>query len=175
VQVVVGGRQTTGVFVPSPFQMMWAQSELVHCLWPLQEMIPQHNYRLTAAALSEPRFGEVSCREYRDSVLRALPHSWTGLTDTRMHAARFMRHRESRGSAKEKLAEGSGKVEGMQGRGGAGHGGKRGDSSAQGAVPKAAWEPNVLVAHTEEGLDVVNLFSGACLQVSSVFWCCCLQ
>jgi hypothetical protein len=130
----------------------------------VQGTTPQHNYRLNAVSLAERRFGEVSCRDYRESLLRVLPHSWTQLADTRLQAAYFARHRASRGAAKQKLAEGGG-----------------GKSPPTVAVrmpfadtvdgvmmvpaPQGAGHPkvraNVLVAHSEQGLDIINLFTGA--------------
>jgi len=38
-------------------------------------LTPQHEYRLDATALEGRRFGELACREYRESVLHSLPHS----------------------------------------------------------------------------------------------------
>ena len=127
--------------------------------------MPQHNYRLDAAALAERRFGEVSCRDYRESVLRVLPHAWGRLGDTRLRAAHFSRHRAARGAAKARLAGGrpppaykvatsapvvmfgdSVTVSAVA------------EDTAAGGGYKGA---NALVAHTEEGLDVVNLFTGA--------------
>ena len=147
----------------------------------VQETIPQHDYRLEAAALSARRFGEVSCRDYREAVLRAMPHSWTRLADTRVRAAHFARHREARGAAKLQLADGSAaaarggggrrarrrrgaaaavvsKAFGGDGANGATGADVSGAGGAKGAQHKKA---NVLVAHSEQGLDVVNLYSGA--------------
>ena len=121
----------------------------------VQETIPQHNYRLTAAALSQPRFGEVACRDYRESVLRELPHLWTQRTDTHMHAAHFAKHREARGAKKAELAHGS-----TGDAAGGGAGGTPGAGEKQGDAKRAHRASNVLVAHTQEGLDVVNLFTG---------------
>ena len=39
-----------------------------------EQVVPQHNLRLDAQSLVGSHFGEVSCREFRDSVLHALPH-----------------------------------------------------------------------------------------------------
>ena len=39
-------------------------------------MAPQHDYRLDAASLDGRRYGEASCRQYRESILHALPHSY---------------------------------------------------------------------------------------------------
>lgn len=39
-----------------------------------EQVVPQHHLRLDAQSLSNVHFGEASCRDFRDSVLRALPH-----------------------------------------------------------------------------------------------------
>ena len=39
-----------------------------------EQLIPQHNYRLDAASLAGRHYGQASCREYRGSVLRSMPH-----------------------------------------------------------------------------------------------------
>ncbi len=39
-----------------------------------EEVIPQHNYRLDAKSLNSRHYGEVSCRNFRESVLAAMPH-----------------------------------------------------------------------------------------------------
>lgn len=55
-------------------------------------LTPQHNYRLTAEEMAGRHFGELSCREFRDSVLKSLPHSWTRRSDTRIVARQFVRN-----------------------------------------------------------------------------------
>ena len=36
--------------------------------------IPQHNHRLEAEHLAARQYGEASCRDFRESVLAAMPH-----------------------------------------------------------------------------------------------------
>lgn len=137
----------------------------------MQETIPQHNYRLDAAALEAKRFGEVSCRDYREAIIRNLPHAWGRLSDTDMHEAHFAKHRTARNNA------------GRGGTGGAG--GKTGDANKQsneppgkggagvgGPVNAIHLPPNALVAHTEQGLTAVNLYSG---EIIAVHRCCCVK
>lgn len=57
------------------------------------QLVPQHQYKLDAAALAGRHFGEASCREYRESVLEVLPHRWTERGDTRFALAHFRKHR----------------------------------------------------------------------------------
>ena len=39
-----------------------------------EQVVPQHNYRLNAAALEGRHYGEESCRDHRQAVLAAMPH-----------------------------------------------------------------------------------------------------
>lgn len=113
----------------------------------MQQTVPQHNFRLDAASLEGKRFGEVSCREYREAIIRTLPHSWTRMSDTHMREAFFAKHR----SARELKTP------------------DQGPSKAGGQPTKARAEvqavmvqqANALVAHAQEGMMVVNLFNGA--------------
>ena len=41
-----------------------------------EQVVPQHNYRLDASALEGHHYGEVSCRDFRQSVLQSMPHRW---------------------------------------------------------------------------------------------------
>lgn len=70
-------------------------------------LTPQHNYRLTAEEMAGRHFGELSCREFRDSVLKSLPHSWTRRSDTRIVARQFVRNTV----ANRKAAAAAAKVE----------------------------------------------------------------
>jgi len=38
------------------------------------EMIPQHNFKITANSLEGRHYGEVACRDFRESVLAVMPH-----------------------------------------------------------------------------------------------------
>eukprot|EP00798_Chlamydomonas_sp_ICE-L_P012029 gene12029-15131_t len=49
-----------------------------------RELIPQHDFRLDAEKLEGRHFGESSCRDYRNSLLHILPHSWDRPSDTRL-------------------------------------------------------------------------------------------
>lgn len=112
-------------------------------------LVPQHDHKLDAAAreASEGRhFGEAACREFRESMTsRATPHRWTGREDTRFALARFERHK--RAVDRPGSLNGDGKPTPFR------EGGEDGRSEFFGA-------PNVLVAHQEEGVEVVHLFGG---------------
>ena len=72
-----------------------------------------------------------------------------------------MTHRflQDAGAAKEDLASGS--------RGGAGvNTGAKAVARGSKLGAEEAKHPNVLVAHTQQGLDIVNLFTGALLQAT---------
>jgi hypothetical protein len=125
---------------------------------------PQHNYKLDAASLSSRHYGEVECREYREAVLAALPHSWAHAADTRLHLAHWAKHRAAakRGAGGAAGAEhGSNAVAGALGRVAAAAGVVEGASGAATTqqLPRSAL-PNVLVAHLREGIEAVHLASG---------------
>jgi len=102
-------------------------------------LTPQHNYRLSAAALAARHLGEVECREFREAVLSATPHVWAHTRDTRLKLAHWAKHRHvPRGAA-----------------------GGRAAAAAAAAAGRAA--PNVVVAHLREGLEAVALDSGRTL------------
>lgn len=63
--------------------------------------IPQHNHKLQAEHLAARHHGEASCRDFRESVLAAMPHRWDHRHDTRLEAAHFLRHRSSTGTKKQ--------------------------------------------------------------------------
>lgn len=39
-----------------------------------EQIIPQHNYRLTAKSLEGQHYKEVACKDFRESILGVLPH-----------------------------------------------------------------------------------------------------
>ena len=43
------------------------------------EMVPQHNFKITASSLEGRHYGEVACRDFRESVLAVMPHRYTEL------------------------------------------------------------------------------------------------
>lgn len=138
-------------------------------------LIPQHNYKLDAESLTTRHYGEVSCRDYRESVLGAMPHRWSRLSDTRFELLHFVKHRHGKGARKRELGETSQ------------HGGKAVPdaigkdhsnlvASAVGKLAEAAMRggrkphghhvdphkgpANVLVAHMEEGIEAIHLYTG---------------
>ena len=66
---------------------------------------PQNNYKLEADKAESRHFGEASCRDYRESVLHSLPHSWTHKEDSHLHEAHFIKHKHSTGSNKASVAQ----------------------------------------------------------------------
>lgn len=189
-----------------------------------EQLVPQHNYRLDANAISGHHYGEVACRDFRESVVMSgLPHQWREREDTRLQLAHFRHHRPAKGVRTKKVGAGFGG--GGEGRGGGGSrggggGGSKGaehatnpmarvlgktahavgkgnkvvgggDGSAGGKggaksgadaaaaaasassahvphmlpahVARARLPPNVIVAHQEEGIEVLHLYSGKTL------------
>eukprot|EP00898_Chlorokybus_atmophyticus_P005991 jgi/Chlat1/6393/Chrsp44S05841 len=148
-----------------------------------EELLPQHNYKLDATALNGKHFGEVECREYRDAVLAVMPHKWDDIHDTRFRLAHFQKTRK-KVVAKQgvspppkpihghdnALAQGIKKVVGAAkgSKGGRraellskpekGSNGDGNNGQAHNHVDHNT--PNVLVAHLQEGIEAVHLFTG---------------
>lgn len=140
-----------------------------------QQLVPQHDYKLDASALSTRHYGEVECRDYRHSILRSLPHSWDRRSDTRLDLASFHKHRRRH---HKKLP---GKTHGHHphrsaARSVAGKDPHNVVTKAVGKVVDLAkstkkakkgnhsshfwWAPNAIVAHLKEGIEIVHLYSG---------------
>lgn len=100
-------------------------------------------------------YGEKSCRDYRESVLASLPHSWFADEDSSMHVAHFHRHRHHHGVQKHNLqqSQDDALVTWQQ---------KSHTTRAkqQHQALNHAVHPNVLVSHTEDAMEVIHLFSG---------------
>ena len=70
-------------------------------------LTPQHNYRLTAQASNGHHYGEVACRDFRESVVvNALPHAWREREDTALRLAHFRHHRTAKGARVSKVGSG---------------------------------------------------------------------
>ncbi len=68
-----------------------------------EQVIPQHNYRLDAASLAGRHYGQASCRDFRGSVLRSLPHRWARREDTRLALSHFHHHKAGHGALKQRM------------------------------------------------------------------------
>ena len=122
----------------------------------------QHSLR-TAAQLQEGiHYGEASCRDYREAVLASLPHSWHTFRDTRLNLAHFHRHRAHQGAQKEQISTLASQRQRRQDSQVQTHPGSitppLAASVAGKRVPRVP--PNVIVAHVEEGIEAIHLFSG---------------
>lgn len=142
--------------------------------------VPQHNHRLDAEHLGGRHHGEASCRDFKESVLAAMPHSWEHRHDTSLEAAHFSRHRSSTGAKKQYLSSsGPTPRASPQQAGGSKpkevaehHRGIDKSNPVTAALGKATAvmtgtqteslgaEPNVFVAHLRDGLEVVSLHTG---------------
>ncbi|KAL4452779.1 hypothetical protein ABPG75_008441 [Micractinium tetrahymenae] len=162
------------------------------------QLVQQHAFHKSAEETEARHYGEASCRDYRASVLAALPHSWHSAIDTKLVPQHFAKHKEGAGAQKQALSK-MGALKGKQtppGGGGAAahaHGGAvdvQGKASKRGGAPagppakggavgkvvsavvkgaakgsakakrEAALPPNVVVAHLEEGIEAIHLYSG---------------
>ena len=61
--------------------------------------------RMRADALAGRHFGELSCREFRESLLAVLPQEWSRPSDSRLEEALFVKHKEGAGQQKQQLAK----------------------------------------------------------------------
>jgi hypothetical protein len=145
------------------------------------ELVAEHGFHGEAQAAAARHYGEVSCREYRESVLAALPHSWHAARDTRLQLSHFHRHSEARGAQREVIPKLGAQLQ-SGGRAGAAAFKDatgavrsllspfwRSDMDKDGTIvsPSPATKkasrhslPNVLVAHLEDGIEAVHLYSG---------------
>eukprot|EP00271_Cylindrocystis_brebissonii_P005161 TRINITY_DN17107_c0_g1_i1.p1 TRINITY_DN17107_c0_g1~~TRINITY_DN17107_c0_g1_i1.p1 ORF type:complete len:716 (+),score=145.26 TRINITY_DN17107_c0_g1_i1:201-2348(+) len=146
-----------------------------------ERLLPQHNYKLDANALTSRHFGEVECREYRESVLGSMPHRWERRDDTWLELAHFRKHRRHTHKAQPKLkshasvpprgpsgkhqagkdltnpvARGLGKAIEMASSSNK----KKRREAAHGNLTGHWWAPNAVVAHLKEGIEAVHLYSG---------------
>ncbi|BDA41145.1 hypothetical protein COCOBI_01-8000 [Coccomyxa sp. Obi] len=148
-----------------------------------EELMPALDFRMDAAALEARHFGEVACRDFRESVLAVLPHRWSRRSDTRLQLAHFVHHRPHGGDRKRRLADGRDPASPAKPRRPHRPAGSRADVHHSNPVAKALGKvaeqaarggvaaqrsaasaaPNVLVAHLEEGIEAVHLYSGRTL------------
>lgn len=126
--------------------------------------------RLMTELDSSTHYGEKSCREYRESVLASLPHAWFDDEDSTMQVAHFHKHRKHHGSQKhniqqtrddnlmlwqQKTKKGSASAVGSSNAAGS----TNAATGTTGATARVS-HPNVLVAHTEDAMEVIHIFSG---------------
>jgi hypothetical protein len=104
-----------------------------------------------------PHYGEASCRDFREAVLRSLPHAWHARRDTALRLGHWEKHRAGRGAQKERLSTLA--AEAVRGARAGAAAGAPPDAPLRGGRA-AAPPPNVVVAHLEEGIEAVHLFSG---------------
>ncbi|CAI5471128.1 unnamed protein product [Closterium sp. Yama58-4] len=153
-----------------------------------QQLLPQHNYKLDASSLSSRHFGEMECREFRESILKHLPHRWDHRHDTRFELASIHRHRRRMhkrlpGSGRHGAPHHAAHPHGTPPRLLAGRDHERNVFAravgkavdAAGSTKKAKhaqhhahgnasahhwWAHNAVIAHLEEGIEVIHLYSG---------------
>ncbi|WIA13628.1 hypothetical protein OEZ85_007192 [Tetradesmus obliquus] len=176
-----------------------------------EELRPQDDFRMHADALAGRHFGELSCREFRESLLAVLPQQWTRLSDSKLEVSLFVKHKEGAGQQKQQLAQlaaakaasggrathsslhprrqrssgismshilGPSKgsaattAAGTKARSGLVVSRQQGGNAAAAAHAGMAYRhahlahngsANAIVAHVEDGIEVVHLFSGRTL------------
>eukprot|EP00958_Prasinococcus_capsulatus_P009172 scaffold897_cov402-Prasinococcus_capsulatus_cf.AAC.57 len=132
------------------------------------QLIPQHNYRLDAASLEGQRVGEVSCRDYAESMMHALPHQWSSRGDTRFELLHFKKHKHhrkrDRAAAKASgIEQGNNKISDTLARtakvvGDTAMGHNRNKHHHN--LPEHLRNPNAIVAHLQDGIEVIHMYSG---------------
>lgn len=145
------------------------------------QLIPQHNYRLDVHSMNSRRPGEFQCREFRESILGVMPHSWDRREDTYLQLAHFRRHKrkllkKTGGKTStnpfhkpvENHAPGkdlSNKISRVIGKAASYAGSAKSKKSIH-YIPTITnytqlwWLPNVIVAHQKEGIEALHLATG---------------
>jgi len=142
---------------------------------------PQHDYKFTEEEIedkSRKEFGEVSCQEFRESVIESLPHKWEKSDDTLFKLAHFSKHKEvAKGSTVVKKEITASKGTDPSERAGINHGNVvakaisdmfsaagSSDQSSHGDHPHSHSHshdpPNVFVAHLADGIQAIHLYTG---------------
>ncbi|EFA84147.1 hypothetical protein PPL_03221 [Heterostelium album PN500] len=125
----------------------------------------RHSYKQHVYSLLE-HIGEVSWKSYKQSMLAAMPHRWSSKFDTRFQLAHFEkqganRHNPTKGNNEadwntEVIGVHPSHFEGLTG-----------GNSAPAQYPHAETdhidEPNVVIAHTKAGMEVIQLQNGRTL------------
>ncbi|CAM6104584.1 unnamed protein product [Calypogeia fissa] len=170
-------------FAGNSGDLRWAhKSEDFHRIpQSLNDVVPQHNYKLDAKALTSKHFGEVQCREYRESVLASMPHRWERREDTNFELAHFNKHKRKTAKKQpgkknthpfekpeEKTQPGKDLTNTVVGALGkvtdfAASSKKKPTSLYLPVITNTTnhwWVPNVVVAHLQEGIEAVHLATG---------------
>ena len=130
---------------------------------------PQHNYKLDVQS-NEQHQDEVDWRQYRDSVLHSLPHSWRRRDDTWLELKHFARQKRQKpekqpagSNTADSLLYGAATAAEVLARPLSAGASSSGSGLSGTMFGPVAPPPNVIVAHRADGLDVVHLFSGRLL------------
>lgn len=132
-------------------------------------LTPQHAHKLDAEAVENQEgrhFGEASCREFRESFVKQLPHAWDRREDTHMSVASFHHHKRNPDTSsgthssqtRNPVARGTHSVVQK-----AKDGFVKDNTKEKQLYSKHFSPPNALVVKQEEGIEVVHLFSGRTL------------
>eukprot|EP00210_Caulerpa_lentillifera_P006288 g6007.t1 len=144
---------------------------------------PQKYYKLRAEDLESREYSEVSCRDYRESVLHNLPHKWNQRIDTKMSLSYFEKHKVGKGQKKKDLASHttpsrrrvpcpggkcpknavSNAIEKLTDKAMSGGRVSTTQSQPKNFNPVTSFPPNAIVAHLKEGIHAIHLYSGRSL------------
>ena len=115
--------------------------------------------RLSAEIQDGVHYGEHSCRDYRESVLASLPHSWFDESDSMIRLAHFHKHKKHHGPQRHNLATRYEKNKAKVNAPPAVHHQWKRETLDNSRRHKPE-PPNVLVSHVEDGMEVIHLYSG---------------
>ena len=129
-------------------------------------------FRVQAEHLTSMDYSEVSCRDYRESILHNLPHQWLHRVDTQLVLSHFEKHKYGKGERKKHLASSEKKTSSSKSSCVGEKCGKDAVAKVLGKVSeKAASDgrrrptndtrpPNAIVAHLKEGIEAIHLYTG---------------
>ena len=116
-------------------------------------------------------YSEVSCRDYRESILHNLPHQWLHRVDTQFILSHFEKHKYGKGERKKHLANSGKKTPSTKSSCVGEKCEKDAVAKVLGKVSEKATKdgrrpanvtrpPNAIVAHLKEGMEAIHLYTG---------------
>eukprot|EP00897_Mesotaenium_endlicherianum_P001124 jgi/Mesen1/11011/ME000098S10407 len=113
---------------------------------------------------------KVECRDYRESVLKSMPHRWERRDDTRFELVHFRKHRRRphkalpgpKGGAQPHHGPPARHLAGRDASNPVAHAVKKKGEHHPAHVNGTAhwWAPNAMVVHLKEGIEAIHLYSG---------------
>lgn len=125
-----------------------------------ESTVPQQNYRIDLASFQRSKNrGEVPWKTYSDSVLGSLPHRWRTPEDTKLVLAHFTRQKSKVQDRVDETDHGENLLNAVTDKLMALTQVAQQPHNSQDMVVK----PNVVVAHLQQGVEVLHYYSGRTL------------